>query len=219
MSRRLFEQPEENTPDTSLRLAFGKALANTKNMTLANFKSWLLNSDIAFLRQSNDLSEVNASIARSNLNVPSATDMATALSARATANDGGTNPVCLSTTNSFIYTPTDVYHPVTKQYSDLKGGNILMRGLATIGNPSSGNGFIADISFATVGTTDYVICGQPIDVNGKLQDMVYGITNKTATGFRIVFRDILGDPLNNIIFPFVLISLTGAVTVNVSVHA
>jgi len=216
MSRRLFEQPEENTPDTSLRLAFGKALANTKNMTLANFKSWLLNSDISFLRQSNDLSEVNASIARSNLEVPKSSEVYDQLDLRVKALDGGSNAECLSITNEWTsYQPTAPGHPVPKSYSDLKGGNILMRGEANIGNPNPSNGLVFDISFASVETVSYIVSGCFIDDNGYAQDIMYGISNRTATSFRITFREEIVH-VRTLKFPFVLIALTGSVTVTVT---
>lgn len=112
MSRRIFEQPENNDPDLTKRVAFGGASKITENMTWSNFITWITGK-LSFLKISENLNDLdNATTARTNLGVYSTTQVDTLLDDKADELD------VLTKTNTTVYTPTADYHPGTKKYID-----------------------------------------------------------------------------------------------------
>lgn len=74
--RELFARTINNDPDVSKKIAFGKSGAITENMTLTNFIAWIITQITStFLKASNNLSDVTASTARTNLGVYSKTEV------------------------------------------------------------------------------------------------------------------------------------------------
>ncbi len=114
---RLFEQPTVTTPDTTERVASGKTGTPTSNITWANFVTWLQDTALAFLRPSNNLSDLdNVVTARTNLEVKSEADTDSALALKADEAD------VLTKTNTTSYTPSQAYHPATFDFVN-KGGS------------------------------------------------------------------------------------------------
>ena len=112
---RLFEQGEVTTPsDLTEKIAFGKELTPTSNITWTNFLAWL-NSVLSFLKISNNLSDVgDVTTAQDNLNVYSKTFIDNELGLKADTSN------VIEKDSTVVYTPTQDYHPTNKTYVDNK---------------------------------------------------------------------------------------------------
>lgn len=124
MSFRLFEQGGDTTPDTSYRIASGKAGTPEVNTTFGTLVTWL-ESVLGFLKITNNLSDLNnKTTARTNLSVYSISDSDAALLLKADKTN------VLQKDNTTAFTPTSNYHPGTKIYIDQR----MSSGVGAFGN-------------------------------------------------------------------------------------
>lgn len=195
---RLFEQTEDNDPDLSNRIAFGKAATATGNMTFTNFLTWIFGK-LNFLKSSNNLSDVaSSSTSRTNLGVYSKSEVDSAvgakLSAYPTANGG------LRVTNSTTFHPTSSYHPATKRYVDgyTSTGyraNHILSGTYHYGDVGSGGD--QDITIThNLGHTDYRAFYTLYTPNAQAgdNDIAYDhMITKSANSFVVRLRETAGE--------------------------
>lgn len=191
MSRRVFEQTENNNPDVTKRIAFGKAGAVTENMTWTNLFAYLL-TKLAFLKTSQNLNDLpNKTTARANLGVYSTAqvDAADATKAAIYPAVGG----ALKTNNTTSFTPDADYEPATKKYVDDNKNDLLYKGNAYIGDiPGDINELT--ISFPSIGTANYIVLGDMIDAGNEPNHGVgvWNTKSHTSTSFILRYADYNG---------------------------
>ena len=113
----LFGRPEDNDPALTQKLAHGTGTTAAKTMTFQGLVTWLT-TKLPFLKTANNLSDVNASTARTNISVYSKTE------SDLTAGTKADKTNVLERNNTGAYLPTLDYHPATKKYAD-QGGKIV----------------------------------------------------------------------------------------------
>jgi hypothetical protein len=115
--KKAFELSEDNAPDESNRIVFGKAATPAANMTFTNLFALLL-TKLGFLKTAQNLNDlVDKAAARSNLGVYSTTAMDLALLTYAELLQVASGKV-LGVANTAVFKPSASYHPSTKKYTD-----------------------------------------------------------------------------------------------------
>jgi len=113
----LFGRPEDNDPALTQKLAHGTGTTAAKTMTFQGLVTWLT-TKLPFLKTANNLSDVNASTARTNLSVYSKAE------SDLTGGTKADKTNVLERNNTGVYAPTLDYHPATKKYVD-QGGKVV----------------------------------------------------------------------------------------------
>lgn len=138
LGRRLFELDGTEDPDTSLRLALGKANTQSVNIKLSSFLTWLF-SKLGFLKIKNNLYELKGAAesakARSNLGVYSTTQVNGYLAQKATLFQSGSGQA-LGVNNTSPYNPSGDYNPATLKTVKNVGFKLILAGYVGIdGSP------------------------------------------------------------------------------------
>jgi len=199
----LFDQSENTNPNLAQRIAFGRALNATENMTFTNFITWITGK-LGFFKISSNLGDPgrNVTTMRSNLGVYSTLQVDTALLNK--ADKFPTSGGALKTNNTTSFTPTTDYHPATKKYVDDNSLLPLFKGYTAIGDPGS----LAERTVSlgtTLSTSNYMIVGELYELANprKVQDIGWGTFNHATTSFGIVLRD-YGSSVQNLRFYFMI---------------
>lgn len=184
--RRLFELTTTTDPNTTLRLALGKAATPATNITLSALLAWLL-TKLGFLKVTSNLSDLNdEAIARSNLNVYSQAQVDALIALKATLYQAGSGGV-LGVANTSIFNPTTNYHPATLRNVKNSGIRLLCAAYVTSAGAWSSPKFlntdqlnIGDLTSERLSTGHYKITHNKGDTNYSVIGTAYGSAQMTV---------------------------------------
>jgi hypothetical protein len=113
----------------------------------------------------------------------------------------------LGLNNIITFVPDSNYEPVTLKYLQDNALIPIIRGYKTIGDPTGGLETI-DVTFPTIGTTNYVVFGTFKEFGTGLLPVISWKTRlHTATGFTLDYAE-AGTGVSNLTFYYYLISTT-----------
>ena len=103
-------------------------------------------------------------------------------------------------------TKDDVF--ISPKQAKASGITPLLKGTVAIGNVTASDQLIT-VSFATLGTANYIVLGSLVGVSTNYNDdndVIWSIREKSATSFKLALREVSGNT-QNLSFNYVLIAL------------